>query len=276
MNALTLKNVGAVTIEIQADAQKIKADSLAVAKPITAIASDRDQQQAVNALRSLQSLSKAVEKSRTEVKAPVLNIGRDIDKKASEFVADIEAESKRLNKLITDYVVKQQQLAAEAERARQAELARIEEEKRKAAAAEAARVAELARIEEEKRKAAEAAFLAETEDEQRVADEAAVRAREAEALERQRIEAEQQRQAELAKQSARTEAAVIRAPVKAAGQVVRKVAKFEVTDISALYAARPHLVRIEANTAAINGVLASGTREIPGLRIWEEVQTQVR
>jgi chromosome segregation ATPase len=276
VNTLTLRNVGAVTIEIQADAQKVKADALAVAKPILTIASDNDQQLAVNALKSLQTLTKQVEKSRTDVKGPVLAIGRQIDEEARKFVADLEAESKRLNKLITDYVVERQREAERAERARQAELARIEEEKRKAAAAEAARVAELARIEEEKRKAAEDAFLAETEEETQAAAEAAVRAREAEALERQRLEAEQQRQAELAREAAAKEAAIIKAPVKAAGQVVRKVAKFEVTDIAALYAARPHLVRIEPNTAAINGVLSSGVREIPGLRIWEEVQTQVR
>jgi hypothetical protein len=66
------------------------------------------------------------------------------------------------------------------------------------------------------------------------------------------------------------------AVAKPAGLIVKEVWKFEVLSVDELYAANPGMVRMEANTAAINSALRAGAREIPGLRIWSEVETGVR
>lgn len=65
-------------------------------------------------------------------------------------------------------------------------------------------------------------------------------------------------------------------PPKVAGLIEREVWEFEVLDINALYAARPELCKIDARTADINRVIASGVREIPGLRIFSQLKTGVR
>jgi len=108
------------------------------------------------------------------------------------------------------------------------------------------------------------------------------------------VREEQARAAELAKLQARQDAlktnaakekvevkiqATIAAPlpeaVKARGTISRKVLKWEVTDIKALYAARPELCHVEPNAAAIKAV-CSAKLEVPGLRLWEEETTSFR
>ncbi len=65
------------------------------------------------------------------------------------------------------------------------------------------------------------------------------------------------------------------APVQPAGTSVKKTWKFEVTDIKALAAAHPELVVVTANTAAINAIIKTN-QSLPGLRIWQDVQTIIR
>jgi hypothetical protein len=64
---------------------------------------------------------------------------------------------------------------------------------------------------------------------------------------------------------------------KLAGVATRTEVKFEITDIAALYRARPELVTLTPNTAAIKAVLkAAPSLELPGLRHWKEASTFVR
>jgi len=81
-------------------------------------------------------------------------------------------------------------------------------------------------------------------------------------------------QAEAAAIEARVAAAEI-APVKPTGVAVRQPWKFEVTDIKALFAARPDLCVIEPNNAGIRAQIPHN-QNIPGLRIWQEAKASVR
>ena len=91
-------------------------------------------------------------------------------------------------------------------------------------------------------------------------------------------EADKQReQAELFLSKAETiEAKEFAAPAKAEKMTVRKVWKHEVTDIGALYRARPEFCVIESRPYVINAEIRGGMHECPGLRIWEEIDTIVR
>lgn len=74
----------------------------------------------------------------------------------------------------------------------------------------------------------------------------------------------------------RTAAASAAAP-KAAGTAVRVEVCYEVTDISALYAARPELVTLEPNGSAIRAIIkANPNLSLPGLRHWTEAKTTIR
>ena len=92
---------------------------------------------------------------------------------------------------------------------------------------------------------------------------------------------------EAAADAARTEAADIIAASqiaatnaegpKADGVVTRTAWKFEVSDIDAIYAARPELCTIAPNNAAIRAVLKGNNgKPIAGLRIWQEAGAIVR
>lgn len=73
---------------------------------------------------------------------------------------------------------------------------------------------------------------------------------------------------------ARVAVAII-APVKPAGVSVRETWKYEVTDIAALFKARPDLCIIEPNTAAIRAQTPYN-QAIPGIRCWKEAKASVR
>jgi chemotaxis protein histidine kinase CheA len=84
---------------------------------------------------------------------------------------------------------------------------------------------------------------------------------------------------ELAESATATLEAAVRAPlpepVKVAGMSTRRVMRVEVTDIHALYKAAPHLVRLEANLAAIKSTCFP-EHPVPGLRLTYEEATTTR
>lgn len=124
---------------------------------------------------------------------------------------------------------------------------------------------------------ADAARRAAQEEADRLAREAAKAQREAE---RATNGGEQDRTQQVAAEAetkaieARVAAAEI-APVKPAGVAVRQPWKFEVTDINALFKARPDLCIIEPNNAAIRAQIPHN-QNIPGLRIWQEAKASIR
>lgn len=51
---------------------------------------------------------------------------------------------------------------------------------------------------------------------------------------------------------------------------------FEVTDIKALHAACPDLVELSVKRSDVLALIRTGTREIPGLRIFKETRVNIR
>ena len=259
-NALIITGHDGVTITTREDVVTFKNNLLEEFRGIESVGDAFTHGLAVDAIRKGKGLIADVEASRQAIKAPVLELGRKIDGLAAAFVADITAEVKRLNTASDRYVSEERRLAMEAEFKRQAELRRVEAERHKA---------------EQDRIAAEKAALQAQHDAATSfsPEQEAQAKRDAELAQMARLEADR-----LA-QEAEARRRQLQAPVvvaKPAGVTVKDVWKHEVLDLHALYAANPALVRMEPNVAAINEAIRLGAREIPGLRIWSEVNQQVR
>lgn len=112
------------SITICHEAENAKRQALEGAATVTAIEGVTDLDRAATALTSLKSLIKAVEDSRKEVKAPVLDVGRQIDGVAKAYCEELEAEARRLSIMVGSY---QEAARRKAERERQ-EAARAQAE----------------------------------------------------------------------------------------------------------------------------------------------------
>lgn len=214
--------------------------------PIT----NRDElQAAVAVLVKLRALEKTVEASRKAIKAPVLALGKDIDQAAAEFLADVSPVASKISGHAATFEMMEARKAAAA-----AEAARLEQERLDSIERE--------RLEAERQKVENAAKSAMSLEDLDRAEE-----------ERERVEAEAKRREE-----ERLAAAVTAAPPaapKVAGATFASVIQFEIVDLPALFAARPDLVELVPRRSAITAALKV-TREIPGLRVWDEKQTRVR
>lgn len=205
------------------------------AATVKAVTDPTTAEQAGTALKNLKAFSREIEDTRSEVKKPVLLIGKQIDALAAELTTAVEAEAKRISRLLGNYQLEVQRKQQDAERkAREEEQRILEEQNRKAQAAiDSGRNVE-GKLEN--------------------------------------IEAQTFEKVALV----RAEAAAPVAP-KIAGVATRTEVKFEVTDIAALYKARPELVSLTPVTAAIKAVLrASPKLELPRVRHWTEAATIVR
>jgi len=162
------------------------------------------------------------EKCRKAVKEPVTKIGKLIDKTAADFIADIEAEEKRINRLV----------GAHAE-----EVARLKREKEEAErrAFEEARAA---------REAADAAAAA-AETSGKISD--IVAAKQAEAARQEAAAARMDASAEVAETKV--------------ADGVRFAWDFEVTNIADLARLRSDLVTVEPKRAAILAQLKAAEEE---------------
>lgn len=253
MSAFTLANWEPVKLSINTEAELAKSQALDGAREITEITDPASQQAAVDALARCRRFTKRLESSRKDVKDPVIKLGKDIDKMAKDFAAEVDAEETRLDSLINAHVRK------EAEKARRAQQMRddIAAKKRK-------REQEIADQAEAERKRLEQE-AAKTED----PEEAARLARQAKD---NALAAEESRQR--AENITSTPVAI---QPRSDGLTVKKVWKHKITDIDALYRARPDLVTLEPKTNAINAAIRqAGDRNIPGLDIYEEIDTSIR
>jgi len=253
MSAIVVKNIDNVLPSCTAEYELLKAQALVVCRAVVAVTEAESQQIAVSAVGKIKGLLKMVETSRVDVKAPVLKLCKDIDAFAKALVAELEEEAGRIEKtLIRPYVQVEQEKAAARQRLAD-DLARKQREKAEAQAREA---------EAERQR-----FLREAQ--------AATSAAEAQAL-AAAAQAKAEEAAAATERMENTQARVVAAPAKAAGMTVRKVWRFEVTDIAALYKARPSLCVLQESASAINAEMRGGMRQCAGLRIWEEVGTTVR
>jgi len=284
--ALILSGSG-YALEVSPDAIKQKADLIQAAAAITVVTTNEQADEARSEVKKLAAMRNLVEKSRKAVKEPVLKIGKDIDAKAAEFVAEVTAEEGRLTKLIGNH-------AAEVERQRQEAIRKQQEEERKRLLAEAEakrkeEEAERARLAaeaeaEKARKAAEAAMWADDDDaEAAKAKEEAERVAAAAEAERVRVAAEaadQKRIADEAAAAAQTSGLVVNT---AATSGVKFDLDYEVEDIAALHAKHPQLVELSPRRSEILSMLKmlapsspDGLPTLAGLKVIKKPRVSTR
>lgn len=212
-------------------------DELALcAAEVNAVSNPIQAEHASAILKQLKAFTAAIEECRKEVKAPVLDLSRQIDGLADMLTSFLVTESARIALLLGTYTAEQRRIAEKAQREAQ--------EKEREIRAEAN--AKIQAAVETSRTDAEAVRKIEKID-----------ARTFEAI-----------------AAARTSAPAMQMP---AGIATRTTIKFEVTDVHALYAARPDFVKLEAHKNVINAVLKANPRaSIPGLRTWEESSAVTR
>ena len=269
-NPIAVHGVSSVQVEIAADAYAHRKAVIEAADfaPKTITCGDT-RQEVATALADINRILKEVEKGRTEVKAPVLALGRKIDSAAEEFSAPLAAAQKRLQTVLTEDAKEQARIAREAEEKRQAELKRQQEE---AAAKQReldrqAREAEAARLEAER-----AAREAQNAEARAKAQEAARKAAEESAA----LAAQKEKEAATANLQQAELMRVPVAPAKAAGTTVRTPWTFDVVDIHAVYKANPDLIELTVKRSDVLALIRTGTREIPGLVIRQETTVNAR
>jgi chromosome segregation ATPase len=278
-------------IQITPEAEKQKATIINAARAVVAVTDTDSCDIAQSRLRSLASVRTAVESSRKQVKAPVIDLGKRIDGIAADFVAEVIAEEARLSGLVTEYAREQQRIKREAELAAEQERQRIERERHEA---EMAAQREAARIERERQAAERAtheaeiarlkAEAAQSEEGQRAAREAQERAlaaqREAEA---RADAARRQAEADAAVAREQEEAARIAAAEAVAAPApagVREEIDFEVEDILEFVAKFPQLCRIEPKRAEVLAALKRSFArngklpEVAGLRVFQNLKVK--
>ena len=128
---ITLPKINGVTIEIIAEAEQMKIQALMSSKGIETVDDGFEATIAAEAQSALRGLIKGIEESRKLAKAPVLEVGRQIDSVAKDYIEDVKAEESRIAKLLGAFqiVERDKKLAAERQ-------ARIQEQKVMAEAAQ--------------------------------------------------------------------------------------------------------------------------------------------
>jgi len=128
---ITQPKINGVTIEIVAEAEQMKIEALMSSKGIATVDDGFEATIAAEAQSALRHLIKGIEESRKDAKAPVLEIGRQIDSVAKDYIEEIKAEESRVAKLLGAFqiVERDKKLAAERQ-------ARIQEQKVMAEAAQ--------------------------------------------------------------------------------------------------------------------------------------------
>ena len=106
-------------IELSPAAFNARTEALTTSGNIKAIATASDLDAAAGALTAIKSLTRSIEDSRKEVKAPVLEVGRRIDAVAKDYLAPLDTEAIRLSIMVGSYQEAGRR-KAEKERAEQA------------------------------------------------------------------------------------------------------------------------------------------------------------
>jgi dTMP kinase len=278
-------------IQITPEAEKQKATIINAARAVVAVTDADSCDIAQSRLRSLASVRTAVESSRKQVKAPVIDLGKRIDGIAADFVAEVIAEEARLSGLVTEYAREQQRIKREAKLDAEQERQRVERERHET---EMAAQREAARIERERQAAERAAHEAEiarlkaeaaqSEEGQRAAREAQEKALAAQREAEARAEAaRRQAEADAAAAREREEVARIAAAEAIAAPApagVREEIDFEVEDILAFVAKFPQLCRIEPKRADVLAALKKSFErngklpDVAGLRVFQNLKVK--
>ena len=127
---ITQPKINGVIIEIIAEAEQMKIEALMSSKGIDSVDDGFEATIAAEAQSALRHLIKGIEESRKLAKAPVLEIGRQIDSVAKDYIEDVKAEESRIARLLGAFQIVERDKKIAAERQ-----ARIQEQKVMAEAA---------------------------------------------------------------------------------------------------------------------------------------------
>lgn len=204
------------------------------ATSITAVASADDNEAAGEIVRDIRKYCKDAEFVRTTISRPLLDAQKQLKALVDDHVAPLVLEQQRIERLAVQFA--------------QAEARRVAREQEEQQAAYRKAEAERMAAEEKARQAAEKANT-----------------------EKQQVNAIKLAQAAEAKAAEVATVLAAPAPVvqKSKGQQTKKVLCYEVTDLRALYAARPELCTVEAKASAIKAVCVPEL-PVPGLKLWYE------
>lgn len=267
-----------IPIKLDGDGYSISVTQEAKAKKLTLlreaeqihVVKDNDQAEVARyCLKELSEFSNLLEKSRKEVKEPVLEAGRKIDTAAKDFIKDVESQKARITTLISNHAREQEAIRQEAMRKQQEaalELQRkaLEEERKRVAAERAALAAEQAILDaSNKKERAAAQVLAE-----------AARAKELLA-EKARLEAEAA--------ETREDQASMSVVAAAAPKGVKPSLDYEVLDARAFYKVYPHLCEITVKRRELLAYLkdmqdevGGEVEDLPGIKVIETFKVSSR
>ena len=128
---ITQPKINGVIIEIIAEAEQMKIEALMSSKGIETVDDGFEATIAAEAQSALRHLIKGIEESRKLAKAPVLEVGRQIDSVAKDYIEDVKAEESRIARLLGAFQIVERDKKIAAERQ-----ARIQEQKVMAEAAQ--------------------------------------------------------------------------------------------------------------------------------------------
>ena len=126
---ILLRNDASLGISVTPEALAAKETALENASMVQVVCDAPSQEMAVAAQAEVHRLILACEKSRKDVKAPVLDYGRTIDGAAADFSDVLRKEEFRLSKLIGDFQALEAARVRSEEMARNQKLTQIERER---------------------------------------------------------------------------------------------------------------------------------------------------
>lgn len=257
----------APVITLSDEAIEVRQAALETAAFITEVKDPGDQDVAIKAAAELKRFAREIENVRKSLKRPAIDYGNEVDAKAAQAVAKVDEETARIEKLIAGYQRRERERAEAVAR----------EQERIARALAEQRAADLRREEEARREAERQAAEARNKKERDAAAAAKAEA-DRKAAEARQLELERLRKEETARAAAQLPAAPAPAPARAAGANVRVKYTAAVTDIHALYRARPEFVRLEVDKVALDYFINSpgASLDIPGVTVAEETKVAVR
>lgn len=135
-------------LTIAPEAESRKKELIEAAELVTTVTDNDESADAQVVSRKLAAMRIEVEKSRKLVKEPVNRIGKLIDKTAADFIGSLQAEEKRITRLVGDHAAEVARIKAEKEREerRAFEEARAAREAAEAAAEAAANTGKISDI----------------------------------------------------------------------------------------------------------------------------------
>lgn len=250
-------------------------EALSLSSLIGKVENAEQNKAAVAAHIKLKQIALQFERARKQLKEPLLEAGRQLDRCVGNELSDVEKEIGRMENLTRDFQLKEARRVREEQELQARELARIEAEKQ----AEIQRIArEQAEAERKAREAAEAAARLAAEATNKKQREAAEAARvESERIAKEAADksaAAMQAASERAAEATRIEAKPIVA-TRVAGQVVKTDWEITVTNPWELAKFHPDCVRIEPLLAPIKQALNQGI-SVKGVRAEKITKTSVR